>query len=298
MEELWIDPVEWVILPGCRGGPFPEEWTSDLLGRSSRVLGLMKGRKIGTVLQHTGWTFMARQQVHYPNFEGLARARVVRTWREDGFRKAKVEILKDEHLLCERECEEVKELIRRQARRLRHESPAERADWLALTRITSPTELAFKTAQRVNAVEQELIELDDACARLISVKKSLEDFMTQSSRERIWLAGKEREAVPLACNWWKLSELTIWTRFIPSARYATGTNLTGRPNPVIGDDSVFVSSCDRVAALDRHSGKMLWHTPIPYVSEPCYGEGSLLVIALDGVLSLDPGTGREFVLEG
>ncbi len=93
MEELWIYPVEWIILPACQGSPFPEEWTSELLGRSSRVLGLMKGRKIGTVMQHTGWTFLARQQVHYPNFKGVARARVVRTWREDGFRNAKVEIL-------------------------------------------------------------------------------------------------------------------------------------------------------------------------------------------------------------
>lgn len=91
-------------------------------------------------------------------------------------------------------------------------------------------------------------------------------------------------------------DLAIWRVKLPQAKFAVLPPSSNRPNPLATDDVVYASvfSPGAVVALERCTGKVIWHRNLPKFGGPSVylSHGTLLATTANTVHALNPETGE------
>src|SRR5215472_2387598 len=91
-------------------------------------------------------------------------------------------------------------------------------------------------------------------------------------------------------------ELAIWRTKLPQVQHAVLPPSDNRPNPLVTDTMVYVSvfSPGAVHALERQTGKIVWHREIPKFggSAVHLAEGKLFAKTANTLFALEPETGK------
>lgn len=90
-------------------------------------------------------------------------------------------------------------------------------------------------------------------------------------------------------------ELAIWRTKLPDVKQAVLPPSNCRPNPLVADTMVYVSvfSPGAVCALERQTGKIVWHREIPRFGDSAVhlANGKLFAKTANTLLALEPETG-------
>jgi outer membrane protein assembly factor BamB len=91
-------------------------------------------------------------------------------------------------------------------------------------------------------------------------------------------------------------ELAIWKTNLPNAKHTVLPPSNGRPNPLVAGTMVYVSvfSPGAIYALDRQTGKLVWHREIPKFAGSAVhlADGKLFAKTANTLLALKPETGE------